>query len=900
MGNFMTFLQIFSGVLMLTVAAGSVWSQAVRTTASPFKPGDIERLRQETADVMSLSEAQTLAAVPEQSGICFTDCPNCDMSTADMGHFAWKPTDPANIVCKDCGAVYPGNSKYPDNQVLDVRSINGTHHYPYYTRPDGYRIYFKAHADFLGRAYMAKACANLAELYWLTKDEQFARRAAIILIRFAQVYPGYALHYDFPDDQKKIAPYDSATLTPQEPPRTAKWSQWAYLDISQELTRAYDILRAWKPFGEMAGGKARQLVERDLLVGMLDYTMAIEESYSNMSPMKWRDAIDAARVTNQPDIVHEVVQRLEKFLNEQFLYDGSWMETSPSYMRQTGGWLEYINVSLTGYEDPPGYANPKTGRHLDAKAIDALRGAAQLALNKLSETRLPDGRFVPVNDTWSDDKWPPRESMTPVLEPGFGIAIMGAGAGEKQYHAYLNFTSGIHHKQYDALSIGLWAHGKELLSDIGYTHTKFRPWATSTTSHNTVVVDGRDQQYDALHSMNRLRAWSTDGKGFHLAEAESAGVYPQTSRYRRTLFAIGRDANDLYLVDVFQVHGGSQHDYILAGSADEDNTAELEGISLRRFDGTLLNKDVTFIPPKNEKDSMDPQFGFGYFHDIKSAAADHVVLNYRLSNTPDIGTRTQLWMGPNSTVYLGEAPSIRRSQGNDSMVDRILMPMLVARRKGATLKSTFIAVHEPVNGSPRLGKVNVLQQDADIVVLQVPNENATDYFFVSLDGPSSTDISTSAGLIHFDGMHGFIRMQDRKVVEAHLVNGSYLKVGDMTLTGVPSQSGEILEAHCMEAEDSRGWVEVNEPLEITSPNCLLLIRYPDGTTQGYEVTRMETQATGPRKIFLGQKPAFRYTENGIELTSFPQRTIEGKRAMYDLVQSQHYQYQEFDSTLLRP
>lgn len=105
-----------------------------------------------------------------------------------------------------------------------------------------------------------------------------------------------------------------------------------------------------------------------------------------------------------------------RFLHRQFLYDGTWMETSPSYMRQTGGWLELINTSLMDYEDPPEYKHPKTGRRLDAEAIANLCGAVQLAIGKLSETLLPDGRFVPVNDTWSDDKWQAREACLAVAE----------------------------------------------------------------------------------------------------------------------------------------------------------------------------------------------------------------------------------------------------------------------------------------------------------------------------------------------------------------------------------------------------------------------------------------------------------------------------------------------------
>jgi hypothetical protein len=862
---------------------------AQRTLASNLKLEDVARLQAEVADVMALSDEQTLLAVPAQSGICFTDCPNCDMSSADQGHFAWKPSDPGRIVCKDCHAEYPGNEKYPDDQVLEVRSIQGMHQYPYYTRSDGFRIYFRAHADFLARAQMSKACANLAELYWLTKDERYARRAALILVRFAEVYPGYALHYDYPFHQKKIVPFDHESLTPEEPPRTAKWSQWAYMDISQDLARAYDILRDWPPLREMVGGKANELIERDLIGGMLTYTMRLPETYSNMSPMKWRDAIDAARVIEQPAVVHEVVRRMQVFLDRQFLYDGALSETSPSYVRQVGGWLQLVSASLSGYDDPKGYADPVSGERLDAERVKEVQAIADRVIAILMDARFPDGRQLPVNDTWSDDVLTPRDSMKPALLPGFGVAIMGGGSGDKQFHAWLNFTSGTIHKQLDALSIGLWANGKELLSDIGYTHTKYRYWASSTPSHSTVVVDGRDQEKDVIHSMNRLRSWSSDGMGFSAAEAESAGVYPQTSRYRRCLIAVGHDASDVYLVDVFQVHGGNQHDYILAGSADEASHAAVEGASLAPFNGTLLNKGFQFEFPSGEGDTNDPQSGLGYIRNLQRADADQITVNYRLSASPQLGSRTRLWAGEGSTTYLGEAPSIRQSQGNDSMLDRFMMPMTVARRQGKDLQSTFIAVHEPVNGSPRIADVKV-KQDGNIVQLEVSHGDVVDYIFVSLDGPAKAQANALAGAIQFEGTQGFVRTRDGQAVEMHLVNGIHLSLGDVKLEGIPALSGEIVESHREESPESRGWFVVNEQLDITADDRLLLARYPDGTTQGYHIIQVEPESGGTR-IHVREKPAFQYTKAGIELSTFPQRTIEGRRVNYEILQSKHLRHE---------
>jgi hypothetical protein len=882
--------------VQMILCAGMANAQPTRTlpAAYPYKDASVQRLTSETAELMAMSEEQVLAAVPTQAGVLFTDCPNCDKSTVDQGNFAWSPANPDQIVCKDCDAVYPNNPKYPDDQVLEVRSIDGNHHYPYYQRPDGYKIYFRARVDYEARGYMAKACQSLAELYWLTGDEAYARRAAIILVRFAQVYPGYVLHSEYPFTDTKFGPYDGGNLSPHDIPRTSKWHVWGYMDISTEMAYTFDILRSWSPLADMADGRAIAMIRDDLLGGMLDYTMAIEESYSNMSTRKWENAIVTARMIQRPQVIHDVVFRIEQFMNDKFLYDGSWMETSPSYMRQTAGWMQQISLAMKGYEDPAGYRHHVTGERLDAQNIAQVRQASERAMETVNLTRFPNGQLLPVNDTWASttpsnfaSHFSKRESMEPILLPGFGVAVMGGGEGESQYAAYLNFTSGLHHKQRDALSIGLFAGDKELIPDIGYTHTKYRFWATSTASHNTVLVDGHDQQYDPEHRMNRLRLWASDGENFHTAEAESNGVYPQTSRYRRTLMAIGRDAHEAYLVDVFQVHGGSQHDYILTGNADEDSAADVANLDLQTFDGSLMNPGFEFVIPAGESNDDDPQSGLGYIRDPRWAAAgDMVTLNERLIASPDIGKRTRLWPGAGATIYLGNGPSIRRSQGNDSTLNDYLMPMMIARRQGQSLESTFVAVHEPVDGAPRLGDVSAAT-DRGVVKLQVTHANVVDYIFISLDGPAQANVSSPTGTISFNGTQGFLRVENGQPTEAHLVNGTRLSLGDFELRGQAPITGTVLAAHADPDGDSAGWFEVQGSLPAVADGSLVLIKYPDGTTHGYHVQRVESQSESSR-ILVREKPAFQHAGENIELTTYPKRTIQGNHVAFEFVQSHHY------------
>ncbi len=167
---------------------------------SPVKTrGRTDPKRQKAAEyVMSLSEANMLALVPEQAGLANTACPNCKGGRPNLANWEWTPQNPHQIRCKDCGEVYPNNPGYPDETSVAVEAPNGAHRYPYHHPPGNVRLFFRAKADYFAREYISGACQGLAEHYWTTEDERYARRGALILIRCAEVYPGYAYHYQYP------------------------------------------------------------------------------------------------------------------------------------------------------------------------------------------------------------------------------------------------------------------------------------------------------------------------------------------------------------------------------------------------------------------------------------------------------------------------------------------------------------------------------------------------------------------------------------------------------------------------------------------------------------------------------------------------------------------------------
>jgi len=869
---------VYKAMLPAVLIAGlnNVVSGANQGRVFPVKVSN--RSRQQVEVIMSLPEADVLGIVPVQSGIYFTDCPNCDAGAQDRSEWRWVPQRPHHITCKGCGAEYPGNPDYPDNEAITLEAPEGPHAYPYYTRSDGYRIFFRAHADFLARDYMAEICRDLAGMYVTTNDERYAQRAARILLRFAEVYPGYAHKFDYPFREKKFAPYTQNRIKGVSAYRVSKWNWWAYMGISRELLQAYDVLRVWPGLDRMADGNAQHMIEHDLFEGMVDFVMGFRETYSNMSPGMWRSFIEAGRVLNRPDWVQEALQRVNRFLAQRFLHDGFWLEPAPSYCGQVLHALQAVKEALKGYttpDDAPGQLRESLEQSKAAMAA----GLAALK-RAYDDVKLPHGGSITINDTWAR-RGTRRKRTESRLMPGLGLGVLGGGTGEDQLCAWLSYTYGAGHKHQDALSMGLFAFGRELLRDIGYTHTAWRRWSICMMSHNTVVVNGVDSGIDRDHTLNRLRCFATDGAEFQLVEAESAAAYPGiTTRFRRTLVLVGRDSRDAVLIDVFQVHGGTQHDYLLHGSAEEDSTATVNGVALQPFDGTLMNPGTTFEYPKGESFGVGPAGGYGFVRDLSAGeAGESMQLDLRLSSQPTIGTRTHLACESDTTVFLGQAPRLRQAERKDHLLPEFKAPVFCARRSGKDLSSTFVAVHEPVDGTPRVRQVTVTRHRGALRVTVDRGETGRDEFLMSLDEPAEIVENTPDGRLEFRGAWGLARTVNGERRSLHLVGGGELALGGMRVTGEDGYRGQVRAVGREAGPLTRGFFDVAESIEAAGPGAALLLTFADGSVRAYNMTHGEKHDIGTR-LYVREDPGFSMKQDSIDWLAHPQHTIDGPKVDY--------------------
>ncbi len=122
----------------------------------------------------------------------------------------------------------------------------------------------------------------------------------------------------------------------------------------------------------------------------------------------------------------------------------------------TSSGLKNIPAAANGYSDPPGYIDVRSKKRYDKLDLNSHPGFLR-ANRVVTGSILPDGRLLPLNDTWPSARIAGgRDKMDSVLFPGFEWPILGGGQGNKQLHSYLNFTGGQSHKHADALSIGLF------------------------------------------------------------------------------------------------------------------------------------------------------------------------------------------------------------------------------------------------------------------------------------------------------------------------------------------------------------------------------------------------------------------------------------------------------------
>lgn len=714
-----------------------------------------------SADEWAGKEDAWIASLIPPKGACFaygfTGCPICGASWGTWGAARCTFENPGHVTCAN-GHVLP-DAEHPDP---------GTG----YVGPDGRTHYFVgSYNAWLVETLQFKALQPLAYVYALTGDEKYAAKAAYILDLLADIYPSCDKgSWDYPSNPPSgrfCRPwYQVARVLIHY----TDWYDLLYhssaldqLSVRPGLTRRANIetnlLQNGARYcydqslhGRLHNGEA-DYIRGALAVGCclgipwyIDW--AYDGPYGILNMIRNnadRDGQYFETSTMYADHTRELYLTFaEPLLNYRSTKYPGGINLYDDPQFQSFLVLPQLSFNCLGKSPRFGDSAPDTTRSFLPGVLTSVfdyRLAERLyarVSNQQDKRRfgallsaLCDGDVTRMRDSNAEVPWllfhgaePPTEEVR-YYEPLWdrrihrceffgqkGIGILRTGKGATAQAALVRFGPTLNHGHLDDLNLNYYALGYELTYDLGYglgsTHTQVG-WAYQTASHNLVLVDETPQGSDGSGTGGSLHLFA-DLPGLKIMEASAENSYVRqgVSVYRRLVAMVG-DGPETYLVDMFRVAGGKQHDYLFHSFGTEVQFSQVElgapdagslaGPEIRWGELQLNDGDMLGHPGKPYW-NPPPGNGLGFLMAPQRGRTDDTWTATWPVPEGDGAVRLTMLGQPGTEVITAWAPGILPTYPKARYA--------IARRKGGNLASIFVAIIEPY--SPRLAGVQV---DAD-------------------------------------------------------------------------------------------------------------------------------------------------------------------------------------------
>ena len=270
------------------------------------------------------------------------------------------------------------------------------------------------------------------------------------------------------------------------------------------------------------------------------------------------------------------------------------------------------------------------------------------------------------------------------------LAMMRSGSGTHARAFWLDYDTGERHSHIDGMNLGLFAKGLDLMPEMGYPPVQYGGWESpralwvrKTAAHNTVVVDGKDQDNPRERHIGTTTLWA-DGNRFRAIRASGPAFYG-IDQYERTVALADISDEDSYLIDIFRVVGGTDHARFMHSHF-----------------GTITARGLSLLPAAD------------YGHDT-------IMRNFKVDDSPVPGWEVE-WKVEDRLGYLPDGSDIRVrytdlstdvqactaeswipvSSFNESA--ELWIPSIIVRRHAekAPLASTFVSIIEPYEKSSKI------------------------------------------------------------------------------------------------------------------------------------------------------------------------------------------------------
>ena len=738
------------------------WGQAI-----------LKEIRNKAAFWIGLSQENIALMIPREDAWSKCLCPHCGA----LPEFAWGKDevlleDLRRIRCARCGTIFP-NERYPENHVYTVEAPHGgKKNIVCHLGKDqiAQQENFGPRYHITGAINAVKlrrlpAIESVAMLYVLEGKREYAEKVRSVLLRFAEVYPGYnckfrATAYSSPRRHfmaGKISGWkfqDSCVILPVLNAYTLTVNSGVYSDadrlaIENGICREYKhLITAWPP----------------------------RDQCTNAIPAHLAAAAMCAALTGDHELMKWVLSGpngLPAFLRRYYTRDGHWHELSASYGNMASTPLLPLALILNQYSDAPEYQKADRYDHLNI--FDAVP-ELETVFKAMALGTLPTGNFPAFNDSnafsrqlpgqlelvhalrptpenrqllnyflkhypspWGQEYslWlrPPEILSTESVErpQSMNQGLLHSGAGwailRHRHNAETNavalfagpYAGG--HSHNSTLSY-LYCHaGREVISDLGYLSWwhNLREWNNSALAHNIVLIDRAPQKNSRL-GIAELFA----GQGeIQAMRFDAASAWPGIARrYARSLYSIPLPSKSQYLIDIFDVEGGKEH--LWCFHADGATWKLPETLSFR---------------PAAIGEFASKAAGADFLKEVSAADLPPGTHITEWHYDRELTTRVH-WINRHPMTLIRAVGSGLRDQKTPDA--EVPLHLQLIRAQGPS--NRFVAVVECYSGTPEVLKVEPVPIPNGDLILRITTQSGEDLFQMSADGRSSALLRRERGV----------------------------------------------------------------------------------------------------------------------------------------------------------
>lgn len=743
----------------------------------------------------------------------FPGCPVCGKKTFRVGggFYPWSFSrdNPWKVTCPSCKTVFPSNDfgSYYANDFQGECDMSGE--YPDdgtgWVSPSGLRHYFVGHWCQKQRwRDILRLIEDLGELYLVTEEQRYARVCALLLCRFAAVYPD--TQYDKQSNygaQGRVLPWCWENTSVVKPLAIAYDSVWPYMrEMRDEGLKAFLASKGIPDWCvHVDSGFLQDVAEKMIHTNQYLSNEGDHQRAFAIVALVWGDNDPARGITTGQMLQWLVTGRgnMECLVWNDIYADGFPNESSPGYSSAVSvkAWEIARYMARAGYDlfkSPRmaatahvwldlticGRQQPAIGDY--GSIFGGGRAGWDASMLRWAWEQYRDARFAKAlmdignpaaglyaPDTRAEIVEAAKAHPGPVVRgtrnlSQFGCAILESPSLSRMRGLSLYYGSAAGgHGHYDRLNIELYANGRSMMPDLGYPDqwgAKATHFHKNSTAHYVVHIDEMGQQ---TMSRGRLH-YIADLEAVQVVEASAERAYPGLAEtYRRTTALVDTSPEDFYVVDIFRVRGGTTHDWLFHGPPLPG--FETDGLALSEpRKGTLAGAELEV----GEQPPGSGRSGYEWLHSVREGSPE---ADWTVTYPPagaKAGLRMTMLPGCARRVFVAHvaSPQLKRAGLPATL------PWLIARNETEGM-STYVAVIRTLQDADcveAIEPVLVQSRDDTGVALRVGTADYVDTIYSSLDPDAQAGLGTGVAVA---GRFVLIRRKrNGSVVSVHSVGAN--------------------------------------------------------------------------------------------------------------------------------